>query len=298
MAGNYQFTPGWKPSIPDVRDRIYAKPFVAANLPREVDLSTAPELKKEPWLTIWQQSNLGSCGPQSSGVDLVQAGLARQKRPSMKKPSALMIYYGARLIMGTVDYDSGVDNRSLMKALVNYGYCDEELWPYEISRFRVKPSAEAIAQAATRKIKSYSSVLQNLDAMRTALANGDSFIYGFTVYSSFQSNETERTGYVSLPSNVESVLGGHDVLICGYSDELKAFKFRNSYGIGWGDRGYGYMPYEYAINPRLSGDFWSIEHDGTATPVVPVDPKPIEEPKKWTMTVSGVGERPNVIFTQ
>jgi Cysteine protease len=33
---------------------------------------------------------------------------------------------------------------------------------------------------------------------------------------------------------------------------------RNSWGTGWGRRGYGTIPYEYLLNPGLSADFWTI----------------------------------------
>ncbi len=32
---------------------------------------------------------------------------------------------------------------------------------------------------------------------------------------------------------------------------------RNSWGTGWGDRGYGWLPYDYVLN-ELAEDFWSL----------------------------------------
>lgn len=32
---------------------------------------------------------------------------------------------------------------------------------------------------------------------------------------------------------------------------------RNSWGTGWGDAGYGWLPYEYVLK-GLAEDFWSI----------------------------------------
>lgn len=61
-----------------------------------------------------------------------------------------------------------------------------------------------------------------------------------------------------MPRDGEQVLGGHAVVAVGYDDDDRVFISRNSWGDGWGDAGYFYMPYAYLLDDNLSDDFWTI----------------------------------------
>jgi len=43
--------------------------------------------------------------------------------------------------------------------------------------------------------------------MRSCLADGFPFVFGFTVYESFESQEVAKTGVVPLPNPDEKVMG-------------------------------------------------------------------------------------------
>lgn len=275
---NKIFFSGWMPSPPDHRDHIYSAP-VQTDLPAKVYLCRPP--LSAPFEPTWNQGSLGSCGPQSAAKDIVY-GLLRQRQQSAVMPSRLFIYYCTRLLMGTINQDSGVTNRALLKSLAQYGWCDESLWPYDIGQFKVKPPSECFRQAEGRKIDEYLSVRQDLDQMKGCLAGGDPFILGFSVYESLQSDAVARTGDVPMPSRSERLRGGHDVLVVGYDDELKRFIFVNSWGPQWGDDGYGTIPYDYAVNPQLAGDFWTVRFEKEPSPVPPLPTR--------TITISGASK--------
>jgi C1A family cysteine protease len=104
----------------------------------------------------------------------------------------------------------------------------------------------------------YRRVTQRLHQMQACLAQGFPFVFGFTVYDSFESEEVAKTGDVPLPPRGETVLGGHAVLAVGYDDDIQRFHVRNSWGKGWGKEGYCTMPYGYLSDPQLASDFWAI----------------------------------------
>ena len=245
---------GWVPDLPDARDHLYAAPVVhLGNLPGSVDLR--PQCPSE----IYDQGQLGSCTANAIGAaiefDQMKQGL------SAFTPSRLFIYYNERVMMGDnyVNEDSGAQIRDGVKSVATQGVPPETMWPYDINQFTVKPPDDVYQAALQQRVKSYQRLVQNVNQMKGCLASGFPFVFGFTVYDSFESNEASATGNIPMPNTAaESVLGGHAVLAVGYDDAQQRFIFRNSWGKDWGNSGYGTMPYAYLIDTNLSDDFWTI----------------------------------------
>src|SRR5208282_408149 len=100
--------------------------------------------------------------------------------------------------------------------------------------------------------------LESIHDMKVCLASGYPFVVGITVYEGFESPQVAQTGVVPMPGLNENVIGGHAVLVVGYSDEDQVFIVRNSWGTGWGLNGYFLIQYTYLSNPDLADDFWTI----------------------------------------
>jgi C1A family cysteine protease len=94
--------------------------------------------------------------------------------------------------------------------------------------------------------------------MQGCLASGYPFVFGFTVYESFETNTVTRTGHVPMPASGEHVLGGHAVCAVGYDLKRRWFLCRNRWGTSWGMRGYFTIPFAYLTDSDLCADFWTI----------------------------------------
>jgi C1A family cysteine protease len=94
--------------------------------------------------------------------------------------------------------------------------------------------------------------------MKGCLASGYPFVFGFTVYESFESAAVANSGHAPMPAPSERAIGGHAVMAVGYEDANQWFLVRNSWGRGWGLAGYFTLPYAYLIQSGLSSDFWTI----------------------------------------
>ncbi len=250
MAGQFGKL-GWVPDLPDHRDQVYAAPMpTLAALPSKVDLR--PKCPKE----VYDQGQLGSCtGNAIAGA--IEFDLIKQGAHAFT-PSRLFIYYNERVIEHTVSSDSGAQIRDGVKAVNKQGAPPEKLWPYDIAKFKDKPSADVYGAAAQHKVSSYQRVARSLSQTKGCLAAGFPFVFGFTVYESFESDAVAKSGIVPMPSSNESVLGGHAVLAVGYDDEQQRFIVRNSWGDKWGQKGYFTLPYAYLLDGNLSDDFWTL----------------------------------------
>ena len=84
-------------------------------------------------------------------------------------------------------------------------------------------------------------------------------VFGFTVYSEFESQQVAASGIVPMPSPADQVVGGHAVVLVGYNDAVDRFRVRNSWGTGWAQAGYFEMPYLYVTSASLARDFWVLQ---------------------------------------
>ena len=237
---------GWRPDIPDGRDFLYSAIRPVVRLPKRVDFSSlCPRVE--------DQGSLGSCTAQALAGNL--EFLDKKTDGAYIDVSRLFVYYNERLLMGSVEYDSGASLRVGIKTLKNHGACGETRWPYVIGRFDRKPPAKCYAEARRHKIVSYHRI-SGLREMLACLAEGYPFVFGFTVYENFQAPSVARTGVVAMPRKGEKAIGGHAVMAVGYDQAARRFLVRNSWGEQWGKKGHCVMPFTYL--ETLAADFWTI----------------------------------------
>jgi C1A family cysteine protease len=241
---------GWIPDLPDARDRMYSAPRKPGPLPDSVDLRAACP-------NVYDQGQLGSCTANAIGA-AIEFDQRKQKLPQPFTPSRLFIYYNERALEGSVAADSGAMLRDGIKTVASQGACPETMWPYIEARFADRPPAECYEIGKAHPAVQYSRVAQDVAQMRACLAAGYPFVFGFTVYESFEGEEVANTGEVRVPDTSQMALGGHAVLAVGYHHPSNRFLVRNSWGAQWGIGGYFTMPYVYLANSDLAADFWTI----------------------------------------
>lgn len=268
---------GWLPPMPDMRDYTTNTPEIAkmasalnikagSTIPVSVDL-------RAMFSPVENQLNLGSC-TANAAVGMVEY-CEKKAFGKYIDGSRLFVYKTTRNLMG-VTGDTGAYLRDAMAALVLCGVPPENYWKYVVADFDKEPSTFVYAVADNFESLNYfcydplgASIPKPtlLNNIKTWIAAGVPSMFGFYGFPSF--NNTDTLGGIPFPCKGEKAQWGHAIVAAGYDDNKKikntlcntvttgALLIRNSWGEGWGEKGYGWLPYDYIL-AGLASDFWSL----------------------------------------
>lgn len=262
---------GWRPDLPSIKDYTVETSEIAEMLSGSELMKSKP--KKMPATVdlrhicspVEDQKDIGSC-TANAGVGLVEY-FERRASGKHLDASRLFLYKVTRNLMHETG-DTGAYLRTTMEAMVLFGIPPTEYWPYDTSKYDVEPSSFCYSFARNyRTIKYYRLDPSGTDEdtllkrIKSFVARGYPAMFGFTVFDSIR--EASGDGCIPFPGQGERVRGGHAIVAVGYDDKKKikketgALLIRNSWGPGWGDGGYGWLPYAY-VESGMASDFWTV----------------------------------------
>lgn len=251
----------------DLRDIPMGLVLPAVSVPVSFDFTRAMS-------PVRNQGNEGTCVAFAS-VSGVKEYQDKKEYHKLIRLSPRFLYSLCKEIDGA-PFEDGTYPRVAMKVLLNSGVCHESFWPY--APYQKDPARKGADSDAKRfKIKAYARIKSLIEMKRSLLVNGP-FLAGVKVYKSWFTGNVERGGFIPMPKRNEELAGGHAICIVGYDDKLEVLKFKNSWGLNWADKGYGYLPYEYM--KKYCSDAWS------ATDLIE-NPKRLVKKREEAMRLAG-----------
>lgn len=256
---------GWHRDVPDHRDLTlrHAEIVAATAVLPALDGQHPESVDWREYCPPAEDQQQLATGSVHACIGMVQY-FERRAHGRQVRPSRLFVYQNARRLLHCTG-DSGVSLRATLKAIRRFGLPPERLWPYCMENLDCEPHAFAYSFGQETSTLGYlridarnlsgQSVLESACAL---LAAGFCFALGFPVAGAL-----DASPHFAYPTLLDGNEGGHAVLAVGYDDRLRirsergAFLVRNSWGVEWGDGGYGWLPYAY-VREGLAADLWTL----------------------------------------
>lgn len=239
-------------------------PTIRAFLPEIVDLS-------DRFPRVGNQKSQGSCVAWAVGYAARSYYNSKPKRgrklSSNSIPSPAYIYNSIRGPDSSCRSGTYIaDALDLLKA----GAVSHAEYPYNQRRCN-RPSSKIKSRASRFQIEDWLMVDTNrLDQVKAELANGHPVVVGMRPNRGFHRLRGRRIWRAGQPGEND---GHHAITMVGYHERGQYFKFVNSWGRGWGDRGYGRMSYD-TFNKRVKYGY-AMRLKDKPQPPEPKPPVPI-----------------------
>lgn len=245
-AGKARFNHGLGARVentqPMVDDSQAAGFQTMASLPAAVDL-------RPQFQPVYNQGMTNACVGFSTVGGLGEY-FARKRGWAMRFSPRYLWNLG-RKMEGSVDQNVGMYLEDAIKVIDNLGMLPEQSYPFLSTNpeepafaqvLTQLPSNAQIEQAKKFRISQGWERISSVHAMKKALSEGKPVVFAMMIFSNI--NEGVN-GVIPMPGPQDEPLGGHAIVAVGYDNVRRHFIIRNSWGAEWGDKGYGYLPYDY-----------------------------------------------------
>ena len=204
------------------------------------------------WWAVGDQGNTGSCVGWGTADAVLRWHFVKAGR--LAKTERLSVRYVWMASKETDPYTTRPtsfiesDGTWLTAALgiaQKFGVVTDKVLPFKLggqSQMYTDNANTFYALAAQRRIASYFNLGRDLAKWRNWLATQGPILVRLDVDSAFMQATATKGKLDSYTAN--SGLGGHCVALVGYVDGR--FIVRNSWGTGWGDKGFAYTADSYA----------------------------------------------------
>ncbi|RAI29475.1 C1 family peptidase [Rhodoplanes serenus] len=270
--------------LPDPPDTVYATGDAAIDEPTKRSLATTEAFRAFLPVSVdlsagmpppGRQGRLPSCTAWAVAYAArsyyVSTAEGRDIRQAGNIPSPAYVYHLARAAeCGGTNFVRNVEVlRRGAPSMASYPYVDQCVAP---------PGPDATARAEDFRVRGYRRIdLARLDDIKGQLALSNPVLISFADSVAFQRH---RGDAVFTEPDFVAPRGWHAMTLTGYDDRRQAFRLINSWGQGWGDRGYAWVSYDTIRQRVREAGILDVPRPARppATPVPPPAPPPAPPP--------------------
>lgn len=220
------------------------RPIFAKTTPRQVDFTSF-------------MTPVRDMGAEGSIVGFaVAAALEYQIYKKLRKEviiSPRYLYYYAKLEGNFNPHsDTGAHIKDAIRVLETRGAVSEDVWPYKAGDLESNPPEAAETAEKYKIVQSFQ--LTTIEEIKSALQQYGPVVAGISMFDSSLRSIDHQKGNWPDPAPGDVTIGTIAICIVGYDDDKGLIKFKNSWGMGWGDEGYGFLSYSYV--KKFLSDTW------------------------------------------
>lgn len=195
-----------------------------------------------------------------------------------------MLSYQYKIIEGNSDYNghdkifspafiwnqlnngsnTGISFGKAFKLLKEQGCCKWSLMPADVGTHTTQPTAAAINNAANYKItEAMKFKTVDIERLKFFLSRNYPIPFGVEIDEGFMTGKDEKSFDKKQDERLVwkqksgASKGKHAMLICGYDDNIRAFKVLNSWGPNWGNNGFIWIDYDFLNSVIIKYTFLS-----------------------------------------
>lgn len=242
-------------------------PYGAGEIPSQVDLSP----KMPP---VGNQGNQNSCvawATAYAGLTYYESGKTNTgyyQNGTVNYRNILSPSYVYNQIND--GQNKGTHFQDAFKLLMEEGTCTYQSMPYRENDWVSQPGAAQENEAKNYQIETYRrlNLADAVTSIKAELINNHPVIAASIFDLTYYNSGFNYSGADYTWRNVGNVnnLMGHAILIVGFDDQKNAFKFMNSWGENWGNRGFGYIDYQLVNRVIREAYIIKTKHKNTQTP--------------------------------
>jgi hypothetical protein len=212
-------------------------------------LPDAVDLRDETWWPIGDQGTTGSCVGWATAASVLRWHLVQAGRLSKTEPLSPRFQWMAAKETDeftsqptTFIESAGTSLKAALDVARKFGTVRLSDLDFETGHLYTGEVATFYAIASQLKISAYFNLGRNVRDWHTWLANHGPILTRLDVDDTWD-RATATKGKLTTYKPT-TARGGHAVSLVGYT--AKTFIVRNSWGSGWGDKGYAYASDSYA----------------------------------------------------